>query len=457
MRLIGLVLAASLSAPGLEAAEKPMPMDLLDRVKYKGVLISPSGRHLAVNQMEGDDNWLTIYNWPEKTIASSFNIGDEKEFADVIWVSDTHVVVSLARKMFRDIKGRTGELNSIRITEGDTKIRNLGYGTILHTLPDDPDHVLISLSPDQFNEVYRLNVVNANTRRIVRGPVPYGAFVTTGEGEVLFAFGDSPDNEREVYARGKRGWDLVESFHIDERGWVPFAEGPIENTVLTWDSRGSESGTTGLGLYDYVKDEHRLIFGLEQVDLSTVYRDFNDRVYAVRSDHHFPRVHYLSQKHPLARIRAELEKLYPEDFVTLTSSTRDNTKAVAFVSGDRNPGQYILIDLQNQKVELIFALKPNLEKESLAEMSPVEVTARDGATVYGYVTSRADTPKPGPMIVYLHGGPHGVRDLWGFNPDVQLMASHGAHVMQVNYRGSGGYGIEYQSSGYGEWGGLNAG
>ncbi len=88
-------------------------------------------------------------------------------------------------------------------------------------------------------------------------------------------------------------------------------------------------------------------------------------------------------------------------------------------------------------------------------MSAFHIKASDGTTIHGYLTSPASA-KPGapapPLIVLPHGGPHGVRDFWGFHSEVQLLASEGFAVLQVNYRGSGGYGERYQEAGYRHWG-----
>lgn len=84
---------------------------------------------------------------------------------------------------------------------------------------------------------------------------------------------------------------------------------------------------------------------------------------------------------------------------------------------------------------------------------PFKIKARDGVELNGYLTiPKGAADKNLPAIVYLHGGPHGPRDLWQYNPETQYMASLGYAVLQVNFRGSGGYGSEFQKSGYKKWG-----
>jgi dipeptidyl aminopeptidase/acylaminoacyl peptidase len=87
-------------------------------------------------------------------------------------------------------------------------------------------------------------------------------------------------------------------------------------------------------------------------------------------------------------------------------------------------------------------------------MEPITFQARDGLTLHGYLTRPAGSEgKPGPLIINPHGGPFGPRDQWGFNPEVQLLANRGYAVLQINYRGSGGYGYSFMKAGQREWGG----
>ena len=76
---------------------------------------------------------------------------------------------------------------------------------------------------------------------------------------------------------------------------------------------------------------------------------------------------------------------------------------------------------------------------------------RDGKAVYAYLTLPEDAEGPVPLIMHPHGGPYGPRDSWGYNPEVQMLASRGYGVLQVNFRGSGGYGKDFMYSAYKQW------
>ena len=93
-----------------------------------------------------------------------------------------------------------------------------------------------------------------------------------------------------------------------------------------------------------------------------------------------------------------------------------------------------------------------LDPELMAHTDSMTFETRDGATIHGYVTLPKGKDKNVPLVVLPHGGPHGVRDYWGFDWEVQLLAHHGYGVLQVNYRGSGGFGLDFEESGHGKWG-----
>lgn len=446
----GCALVALAVAPVVGASEVPISA-FLDQARVGNVMISPTGEYIAVTLRADGKARFRVMTHPGWEVKYDLFLGDEREVSEMRWVQDELVLVSLGRRVLRlDVTVPTGELRSIDIETG--KIRILPSGGVLDTLRNDPDHVLVTNAVGRFTHVNRLNVYTGHTQRIAQSANPGGGFVSNAEGEVVFTTGQNEANETQVHYRRKRErWRLVESFPYGVEGWRPAWHGPRADSYFTWDNRG-DSSTTGLGLYDAVSGEHKMVIRQPKVDITYSMFDFNRRPYGVRFDHHFPAVQYLNPKHPLAQQHAGVSKAHPSDFVAFTSFPRDHSKTVALIAGDRNPGAFVLVDFKAKQVTPLVTRKASLPREALSPMQPVELQVRDGATIYGYVTSHANAKTPGPMVVLVHGGPHGVRDYWGFNGEVQLLANRGFHVLQVNYRGSGGYGEAYERAGYGEWG-----
>jgi len=134
----------------------------------------------------------------------------------------------------------------------------------------------------------------------------------------------------------------------------------------------------------------------------------------------------------------------------IVSSDDKDSKFLVVVDSDKLYGKYYEYDTKTKNIKLLFDLMPQLKEEDMAEMRPIEFKSRDGLTIHGYITlpKAALEGKKVPLIVNPHGGPQGIRDNWGFNPETQLFASRGYATLQVNFRISGGYGKEFQTSGY---------
>lgn len=134
----------------------------------------------------------------------------------------------------------------------------------------------------------------------------------------------------------------------------------------------------------------------------------------------------------------------------IASSDDKNEKLLVVVDSDKLYGKYYEYDTKTKTTKLLFDLMPQLKEEDMAEMRPIQFKSRDGLTIHGYITlpKAVLSGEKVPLIVNPHGGPQGIRDDWGFNPETQLFASRGYATLQVNFRISGGYGKEFQTSGY---------
>ncbi|WP_090022286.1 S9 family peptidase [Chryseobacterium oleae] len=149
-------------------------------------------------------------------------------------------------------------------------------------------------------------------------------------------------------------------------------------------------------------------------------------------------------------IHDQLKAEFKEKEFSVVSSDDNEEKLLVVVGSDRLYGTYYEYDTKSKQLKLLYNLMPQLKEEDMAEMKPIEFKSRDGLTIRGYITMPKDAAngKKVPLIVNPHGGPQGVRDNWGFNPEDQLFASRGYATLHVNFRISGGYGKEFQQSGY---------
>jgi dipeptidyl aminopeptidase/acylaminoacyl peptidase len=148
-----------------------------------------------------------------------------------------------------------------------------------------------------------------------------------------------------------------------------------------------------------------------------------------------------------------LKKVRDADISDISRDLADDKWVVTF-EGDDSPIYYYLYDRATKKATVLFSNRPALEHYKLAKVKPIQYKARDGMTIYGYLTTPAGVdPKNLSMVIFTHGGPW-ARDLWGYDPYAQWLANRGYAVLQPNFRSSTGYGKVYLNAGDRQWAGT---
>lgn len=148
----------------------------------------------------------------------------------------------------------------------------------------------------------------------------------------------------------------------------------------------------------------------------------------------------------------KMEARFPGLEVWVYGADDSETKFMVWTGSDRDPGEYHYYDAAADKVEKMAVLRPWIDPAQMAEMKPITYTSRDGLTIHGYLTLPVGRePKGLPVVINPHGGPW-ARDEWGFNPEVQFLANRGYAVLQMNFRGSTGYGRAFWMKSFKQWG-----
>src|SRR5262249_30239786 len=150
-------------------------------------------------------------------------------------------------------------------------------------------------------------------------------------------------------------------------------------------------------------------------------------------------------------IHTDLQRQLPGYEIDLQSSNRDETVFVVAASSDRTQGVRYLYDAPAKSLTRLGEITPWLHEDDLAEMTPITYQARDGLTIHGYLTLPCGGRKSLPLVVHPHGGPW-ARDTWQYDAEVQFLANRGYAVLQMNFRGSTGYGRAFWQAGFKQWG-----
>ena len=258
-----------------------------------------------------------------------------------------------------------------------------------------------------------------------------------------------PDG-RTVFASGRTAAGVVETYRLADGIWQRIARFSPQAVVGTVpymvESRGRVFGLSNpLGTADLVEwtpdsGDTRNIYRDADADVDGRITDFGGaNLLAVRTNAGFPQWHYLQPEHPLVGAHKSLRAAFPDSDVDVTSVTADGTEAVVRVHSDRNAGTYHLLNTGTRETRLLATSRPWLDGELLPPTQSLEIPARDLRLLTAYLT-RPDEAGPLPTIVWLHDITGRGRATGEFNATVQLLASRGYAVLQVNYRGSRGFG-----------------
>ena len=458
MRRLTIICTALFAA---SAMAEPIPLwKFFEPFDMQQVQISPAGTYLAASLLVGDgeeqENKFQILDRVSGERVLSFAMPDKQRIASITWTDDETVLVSPSRKVpNEDAYFPTGQLMKVLVKTGKTI--DLPAGGIFNMLPDEPEHALVIRLEGRFFELFKMHLQSGASSKLTKGPaLGFGFVLTPDLSNAAFHVGSNDEGDEVVHERLENGdWELLTVTPYDQRGWRPIAAAFKPNEYFTRDTRNPK-GIASLGIYNKATKEHTEVFTDDTYDIASVIADQTGSVWGLLINHHFPRVMYLNPSHPLAQAHKTIHRQFPQNTVFLSSFSHDHELVVATVSSANSLPELVLLDAKNGSIDQITnrAEEIGISSDDLAPMEPFGLNTRDKRVVYGYLTSRADTPRPGPMFVYVHGGPLDARDSWGFNPVAQIMASRGYHVMQINFRGSGGYGIRFRNRGFREYGGA---
>lgn len=470
----GLALLILLPIPPIHAAGGIE--DFVRFASYDYMSLSPGGTHLAVTHRQDSNEMLSVFRLPALELVSSTRFSRSLGVDEVIWATEERLLIQPARRhpTRDDYKVPTGEIAAMDVDGSNLDMLfgfRAGFGQlgvkarkresrsewarVIDVLPEDPEHVIIRTGGYNRegirNEALLLDVRNGETRRLARSPIRNGYFVTDNAHSVNLVGGQNDQGDFEIYARQADGpFELLQRYPLNSGSIVPLAPSTRPGYYLFADS--ATNPMLGLVEWNPASGERTEIFRHAAVDYARLYMAPYPTVWAVKYIDHYPYYHYPDESHPLVDLHKSLRAMYPADDVSIIGQSDDFRLALAYSTGPKNPGTFFLIDAEKRAMVNELETRPWLRDTVLGNVAPIEITTRDGLSVRSYLTTPGGKEKNLPLVVLVHGGPHGIYDTWGFDPEAQLLASRGYAVLQVNFRGSGGRGQAFLEAGFGKWG-----
>jgi dipeptidyl aminopeptidase/acylaminoacyl peptidase len=213
-----------------------------------------------------------------------------------------------------------------------------------------------------------------------------------------------------------------------------------------------EDGSTTVGLYSVsvnAPGRIRTVFSDDLYDISRVLTDpHTNRVVGVTYEDAFSEQMWFDTD--LEERRVQLERVFPGKAVSIESWSRDRSRMLVATESESQPRIYYLYNLAQNTVQPLGSAYAALAQGGLRERRPIEFTARDGTQIPAYLLT-PEGEGPFPTVILPHGGP-ATRDTGGFDYIAHFLASRGYAVLQPNFRGSSGYGLEWERAGFGQWG-----
>ncbi|WP_024890983.1 alpha/beta hydrolase family protein [Luteimonas huabeiensis] len=447
--------------------------------EFGSLKVSPTGEYYAATVPVDGQYGLVILRREDRAITASFRFTRGTSVHDFWWVNPERVLIAVSETFgSRDDPLPTGELYAMN-ADGSRRdllvgwrVQNQRVGTniisskregqvaasLVDTLPEDDRNVLIAVRPlvnDPAWRVERMDVYSGRRTRVASAPVTRADFVTDQHGVVRFAYGANTDNVLRTYLRDgdDAEWRLINDEGASGRRMVPL--GFSADNAIAYLRLEHAEGPDSVVALDIASGQQREVVRDAIVDPLPIYDHRGRTPVGARFLGPRPRTVYFEPDSPDGRLLRSIEAAFPGQTVLVSSATADGRHKLLWVGSDVDPGSYYAFDSERKSAEFILARSRGIDPGKMAKMRPVEVRARDGLTLHGFLTVPQGSDGRGlPMVVLPHGGPYGIFDAWGYDTETQLLAAAGYAVLRVNFRGSGNYGRAFLHAGAQQWGGA---
>lgn len=497
MRTGKILFAILASFPGIEGAYAQSAIPLKDLARQFGALedvssisLSPDGTHAAILVPGAVGEVVSVIDLvaggqPKPILRGG---GGNEHIDNCGWSSNTRLLCAYGIKV--NLLGTVGQASRVVALDSNganmamitvpTSTRAMGItwegGSVIDWTADRPGSVLMTRQfvPDndlgtrivQKQEglgVEAVNLVTMQRRTVEPARADAAEYISDGEGHVRI-MGFSPRTP-EGYSRNfidyvyrkadQKGWNTLGRFTFGGDGiglgFNPIAVDPTLDAVYGFEGNGAGRQA----LYRIKLDgsgARELVVGHDDVDIDHLLRvGRKRRVVGASYATDRRQVEFFDPE--LKKIGEGLAKALPgRPSISFLDASEDESKLLLLAGSDTDPGMLYLYDKRTRTLEELLPLRPDLKGVPLAEMKAITFPASDGTQIPGYLTiPRGTNGKNLPAIVMPHGGPS-TRDEWGFDWLVQFFAARGFAVLQPNYRGSAGYGVDwYRKNGFQSW------
>lgn len=447
---------------------QPLPTEYFSKLpQYDSLRLSPNGKHYAVTVPKGNSTSLVIVERATMKPLKAFGHGTRKHVSRFYWVNDERLVYTVSyEQLGRARRVSKGEVFATNI-DGKKHIQLFGRSEmrsknnkkraldasarIVHILPQDPKHILVNVRKwghdlDTPDRLYKLNIYTQKRSLVTRMPLGNITVVMDKLGQPVFAKGKDRDGKKHNYWFRDGQWQELNKDHKIKGYTVKSTNAKGSVLYLT---KSLNSGTRSLFEYDIASGKMSLLFNHPTLDINNFIRvPGQGEIIGVELMEQGISYQYFDKQHPFSQLHRQVASTFPDKDISFYANSMADNEIIVKVKSDKNPGDFYLFDREKSAINYVLSSKPWIDPKLMNERDFVQFKSRDGETIYGYLTLPKNASKDTPLVVDVHGGPYGVQDKWYFASNAQFLASRGYAVLQVNFRGSGGYGKRYEQVAY---------
>lgn len=453
--------------------------------EFATMKITPDGKALAVTSRIDAGELLSFLTIGDPKPVEILRTDDGSFIHDFFWASNERAIFTTAQHdlgrfaprrggeifaidrsglNFAKIYGSRDEIGEKRTTV-EIPIANDAAADVVSLLDKDDRNILVatmprrahwlrrSYDPDGKPRLVRLDIHNGGREALDQAPLSSATFIVDHADQPRFAVGVNTASKQAVaWKRTPRSpWEEFELPGFRDGTVRPLRFTPNDRSVLL---TAVPEAQRYAALFELDLDSRvvKQLLDIPSTDIIDLVTDPASKEPVGVIGYTDKLVYrWLRPDHPAVRTAQSILRAFEGSEVRFVSHSADGNRAIVFVQSDVAPGEYFLFDAKAKRADMIAPARKWIDARTMRPKESIAFKARDGLSLHGYLT-RPRGGAPHPLVVLPHGGPHQVRDTWGFDAQVQLLASRGYAVLQVNYRGSGGYGVDFERAGYGEWG-----
>ncbi len=434
----------------LQAQMRKIPLrDFFKNPEKTGFQVSPDGKYISYLSPWEDRLNVFVQKLGDKE-AIRVTSAKERDIAGYFWKGNDRIVFLQDSGGDENYKlysvDRNG--NNTKLFTPPDKVR----AGIVDDLEDIDDEMLISLNqrdPKAF-DVYRLNLATGEMKIVAENPGNIMSWITDHDGKLRAAVASDGVNNVLLY-RDNESEQFREVLNTNFRNDVTPLFFTFDNKFIYALSNLNRDKSAVVKFDIANGQEIEVLYENPDVDVSGLSYSKKRKV--------LTSISYVKDKRELKFLDDKAENRYTTlknklgiYEVVITGMNKNEDKFLVRTFSDRSLGAYYFYDEAKNDFYKITDVSPWINEDEMCDMKPVQYTSRDGLTINGYLTLPRDVEaKNLPVVINPHGGPWH-RDSWGYNPEIQFLANRGYAVLQMNFRGSTGYGKKFWEASFKQWG-----